>query len=42
MTNLVILFSVGIALLIIVGTYFLIEDRKKTKSRSQDSSADRL
>jgi hypothetical protein len=39
MTNLAILFSVGIALLLIVGAYFLIEDRKRSKS--QPPGADR-
>ena len=34
MDNLVILFSVGIAILVIVGVYFFIVDRKKAKSRS--------
>ncbi len=34
MANLVILFSVGIAILVIVGVYFIIVDRRKAKSRS--------
>jgi len=38
MDNLIVLFGVVIALLIIVGTYLLIEDRKKTKSRPQDTA----
>lgn len=42
MTNLVILFSVGIAVLLIVGAYFLIEDRRKAKSGSQESPRGRL
>ena len=34
MANLLILFSVGITVLIIVGVYFFLTDRKKAKSGS--------